>query len=90
MNLISTGGKDFEVVKDMRIDFHPNVTERVVMINIFDNMVYEGNKLFGVQLNLVSGVRTHISPSTVTVDITEDDQQPSKYIHIRYAVHICW
>ena len=71
-------------MKDMRIDFRLNATERVVMINIFDNNVYEGDKLFAVQLSLVSGARIRVSPSTVTVRIIEDDQQPSKCIHITY------
>lgn len=42
-------------------------------IEIYDNVIKEKSKTFNVQLNLISGVRTHLTKSVMTVNITEDD-----------------
>ena len=67
------------------MEFDGDVTEHRLSINIYDNMIYEGDKSFGIQLYLVSGTGTLISPSAMVITITEDDQPPSKdgiHVHL--------
>ena len=72
------------------MEFDGDVTQHRLSINIYDNMIYEGDKSFGIQLYLVSGTGTLISPSAMVITITEDDQPPSKDgIYIRTYVHTC-
>lgn len=70
----STGGRDFNSISDMRLEFSEDVIEHSVSIDIYDNMIYEGDRSFSVQLYLVSGTRTLVSPSAAVITIMEDDQ----------------
>lgn len=57
-------------------------------IEIYDNVIKEKSKTFDVQLNLISGVRTRLTPSVMKVTITEDDVDdtlPRK----NYSIYIC-
>ena len=76
----STGGRDFNSISDMRLEFSEDVTEHSVSIDIYDNMIHEGDRSFGVQLYLVSGTRTLVGPSAAVIMIVEDDQPSSECV----------
>ena len=72
-SIFTAGGKDFERIDNKILVFDQNSMEHKVPIEIYDNVIDEESKEFNVQLNLISGVRTRLTPSVMTVTITEDD-----------------
>ena len=67
------------------MQFDGERTEHKVIVAIYDNSIREESKTFSVQLKLLSGVRTRLMPSSMTITITEDDiddQKPGKHMYI--------
>lgn len=73
----------------MRLEFSEDVIEHSVSIDIYDNMIYEGDRSFSVQLYLVSGTRTLVSPSAAVITIIEDDQPSRECVLDKLYMHVC-
>ena len=65
--------------------FDKDITEYTVKIPIYDNSIYEDNKIFSVQLRMISGVRILLAPSAIDVTIRDDDQTPCECT-IKYSL----
>ena len=54
--------------------------EHVISIALYNNFNKDSTpKSFSVQLSLLSGVRTRLTPSAMTVTIVDDEPLPRKY-----------
>ena len=67
----ATGGVDFAPLTDVSLAAGGSLE-----IQIFDNSLFEGDKVFSVAAELVDIGRVGISPSVATVTITENDEPP--------------
>ena len=67
----ATGGVDFEPLSGASLSVGESVD-----IQIFDNSVFEGNKVFSVAAELVNIGRVGISPSVSPVTIVENEDPP--------------
>ena len=84
----TAGNQDFESIQDRILVFDREIDSIVVPIAIYDNPIYETiTKTFSVQLSLLSGVRTRLTPSVMTVTISEDDLLSGKSKNV--PVHLC-
>lgn len=74
-----SGDEDFERIQDFRLVFDRERVEYNLTIATYDNVISTGSKNFAVQLSVRSGSRVRLAPSTITIEILDDDSLPSKW-----------
>ena len=67
----ATGGVDFDPLSEVSLTVGDSVD-----IQIFDNSVFEGDKVFSVVAELVTVGRVGISPSVATITIVDNEDPP--------------
>ena len=67
----ATGGVDFDPLSEVSLTAGDSVD-----IQIFDNSVFEGDKVFSVVAELITIGRVGISPSVATITIVDNEDPP--------------
>ena len=97
----ATAGIDFESLSNV-VTLDQQAPSQSVNIQVFDNVEFEGNKMFSVVAELVSiGERVGITPSVAMTTIIENEQEPRgeifslplifhtlQYIHVSTILYI--
>ena len=79
MSELLLGDNDFRSIQNAELVFDSDTTNYTIPIAIYDNPIKESSrKTFSVQLSLMSGVRTRLSPSFMNINITDDDIAPGR------------
>jgi hypothetical protein len=73
----AVGGTDFTSQTNTPIAFNSGDLTKTVNVLITDVAGFQGNRSFTASLAIASGNATVVNPATTTINITENDPQPS-------------